>query len=178
MTCFDFTESEVGTYGEVIMAVIVAPFVKPGEPFPKSAFYPYLVATTTPESRKHAIERWHLPHWMADVSVDFEGADGQRSCRIGCDGETVAELTISDYQWKPVSHLYQSFMNDDAGAYQANIVMEGEQSEHEEEKGKLVLHDHAFNKDLDITEVWDVPFRELWMRNGIQTFDPLITLSV
>ena len=31
MTVFDFTESEVGAYGEVVMAVIVSPLVKPGE---------------------------------------------------------------------------------------------------------------------------------------------------
>ena len=43
MTAFDFTESSVGSYGEVVMAVIVSPLIKPGERLPKSAFYPYLV---------------------------------------------------------------------------------------------------------------------------------------
>ena len=40
MTAFDFTESLVGAYGEVVMSVIVSPLVKPGERLPKSAFYP------------------------------------------------------------------------------------------------------------------------------------------
>ena len=71
----------------------------------------------------------------------------------------------------------QSFMKDDAGAYLANIIMEGDQSEHEEETGRLTLHDHAFNQDLDIAEVSDQPFRELWMRAGRQSFDPLIQLE-
>ena len=44
--------------------------------------------------------------------------------------------------------------------------MEGEQSEHEEEKGSVKLHDHPFNKELSIADVYDVPFRELWMRDG------------
>ena len=177
MTCFDFTDSEVGPYGEVVMAVIVAPFVEPGERLPKSAFYPYQVATTTAAARAHAIERWHLPHWMEDVGMDVSQADGRRTTRVTCNGDLAAELTVSDYQWKPVSHLYQSFMKDDSGAYQANIVMEGEESEHEEEAGKLVLHDHPFNADLEIADVWDVPFREIWMRQGKQTFDPLIQLQ-
>jgi hypothetical protein len=177
MTAFDFTDSMVGAYGEVVMSVIVAPLVKPGERLPKAAFYPYLVATTTKAARDHAIERWHLPHWMEDVQMSF-AQDGRRvTARIGVDGEPVAELTISDHSWNPVSHLYQSFMKDGDNAYLANIIMEGSQSEHEEETGKLVLHEHPFNKDLVISEVYDVPFRELWMREGVQTFNPLIQLE-
>jgi hypothetical protein len=178
MTAFDFTESLVGPYGEVVMSVIVAPLVKPGERLPKSAFYPYLVATTTRAARDHAIERWHLPHWMEDVRVRFERPGGRVSAQVAsAEGEPLAELTISDHSWSPVSHLYQSFMRDEQGAYLANIVMEGSQSEHEEETGRLVLHDHPFHKDLVISEVYEVPFRELWMRDGLQTFDPLIQLQ-
>lgn len=177
MTVFDFNESMVGSYGEVVMAVIVSPLVKPGERLPKSAFYPYQVATTTKAAREHAIERWHLPHWMEDVDVRFEKQGHLVTAHVASGGEPVAALTIGDHSWQPVSHLYQSFMKNDQGAYLAQILMEGQQSEHEEELGKLVLHDHAFNKHLEIGEVYDVPFRELWMRDGKQTFDPLITLQ-
>jgi hypothetical protein len=177
MTVFDFDQSEVGEYGEVVMAVIVAPLLKAGERLPKSAFYPYLVATTTRASREHAIERWHLPHWMEDVEVAFEPGPRKLGARVSAGGQPVAELRISDHSWHPVSHLYQSFMKDDSGAYQANIVMRGDQSEHEEETGQLKLHEHPFNESLAISEIYDRPFRELWMRGGIQTFDPLIQLQ-
>jgi len=177
MVAFEFTESEVGPYGEVVMSVIVSPLVKPGERLPKSAFYPYLVGTTTKAARDHAIERWHLPHWMEDVEMEFL-RDGRRiTATVGVDGAPVAELSISDHSWNPVSHLYQSFMKDEEGTYLANIVMDAEQSEHEEETGRLVLHDHPFNRDLVISDVYEIPFRELWMRKGIQTFDPLIQLQ-
>ena len=177
MTAFDFTESMVGPYGEVVMAVIVSPTVKPGERLPKSAFYPYLVATTTKAARDHAIERWHLPHWMEDVGVQFQQDKGRLTAKVSSGPDPVAELTVTDHSWSPVSHLYQSFMKDGQGAFLANIVMEGSQSEHEEELGKVVLYEHSFNKDLVISEVYDVPFRELWMKEGRQTFDPLITLQ-
>jgi hypothetical protein len=177
MTVFDFTESMVGSYGEVVMSVIVSPLVKPGERLPKSAFYPYQVATTTKAAREHAIERWHLPHWMEDVDVRFVKDGHQLTAHVKAGGDAVADLTINDHSWAPVGHLYQSFMKNDDGAYLANILMEGQQSEHEEELGKVVLHEHPFNKDLMIPEVYDVPFRELWMRDGMQTFDPLITLQ-
>jgi hypothetical protein len=169
MTAFDFTESEVGAYGEVVMSVIVAPLVKPGERLPKSAFYPYLVATTTRAAREHAIERWHLPHWMEDVDIRFALGGNGLTARVAADGAPVAEMTIGDYSWNPVSHLYQSFMRDGDKSYLANITMEGEQSEHEEETGRVRLHDHAFNND--------VPFREIWMRSGAQTFQPLVQLE-
>ena len=177
MTVFDFTESEVGDYGEVVMAVIVSPLVKPGERLPKSAFYPYLVGTTTKAAREHAIERWHLPHWMEDVEVGFDRQAKAVTARVKVDGSPVADLTITDHSWNPVSHLYQCFMKDDQGAYLANITMEGRQSEHEEETGRIKLHEHPFNKDLEISEIYEQPFREMWMREGRQTFEPLIQLQ-
>jgi hypothetical protein len=161
----------------VVMSVIVAPLVKPGEKLPKSAFYPYLVATTTRAARDHAIERWHLPHWMEDVGVIFQPQGRTITARVSAEGAPVAELTITDYSWQKVSHLYQSFMKDDEGAYLANITMEGSQSEHEEETGRLKLYEHPFNKDLAISEIYENPFRELWMRDGVQTFEPLIQLQ-
>ncbi len=177
MTVFDFTESEVGDYGEVVMAVIVSPLVKPGERLPKSAFYPYLVGTTTKAARDHAIERWHLPHWMEDVDVRFDRQGKAVTARVEVDGSPVADLTITDHSWNPVSHLYQAFMKDDRGAYLASITMEGQQSEHEEETGRIQLHEHPFNKDLVISEIYEQPFREMWMREGQQTFEPLIQLQ-
>ena len=177
MTAFDFTESMVGPYGEVVMSVIVSPLVKPGKPLPKSAFYPYLVATTTRAAREHAIERWHLPHWMADVELTFTHGPRDVTARVSADGEPVAEMTISDYEWHPVSHLYQSFMHDNDGTYLANITMEGQHSEHEEETGRIKLFPHAFNKQLSLADVSETPFREMWMREGLQTFDPLIQLE-
>ncbi len=177
MTVFDFTESEVGDYGEVVMAVIVSPLVKPGERLPKSAFYPYLVGTTTKAARDHAIERWHLPHWMEDVDVRFDRQGKAVTARVEVDGSPVADLTITDHSWNPVSHLYQAFMKDDRGAYLASITMEGQQSEHEEETGRIQLHEHPFNKDLVISEIYEQPFREMWMREGQQTFEPLMQLQ-
>jgi hypothetical protein len=177
MTVFDFTESEVGSYGEVVMSVIVAPLVKPGEKLPKSAFYPYLVATTTKAARDHAIDRWHLPHFMEDVGIRFDPEGRSLTAKVDVGGTPVAELTIGDHSWQLVSHLYQSFMKDDTGAFLAHITMQGEQSEHEEETGRIKLHEHPFNRDLVISEIYEQPFRELWMRNGVQTFEPLKTLQ-
>jgi hypothetical protein len=109
--------------------------------------------------------------------VRFETAGKSITARVGAGGAPVADLTISDYSWSPVSHLYQSFMKDEQGAYLASITMEGQQSEHEEETGRLQLFDHPFNKDLVISEIYESPFRELWMRDGVQTFEPLVQLQ-
>ena len=175
MTAFDFNESMVGEYGEIVMAVIVSPLVKPGERLPKSAMFPYQVATTTKAARDHAIERWHLPHFMEDVQVEFDRSDPKVGIARVKDlkGAPIAELKVTAHQFAPVNHLYQSFMANDSGKYLASIVMEGAQSEHEDEKGNIVLHDHEFNKALSIGDVYETPFRELWMQNGRQTFDPL-----
>ena len=176
VTVFDFDESEVGEYGEVVYAVIVPPLVRDTR-LPKSAFFPWQVATTTSAARAHAIERWHLPHWMEDVAIEFDRSQpGRTTARVRAEGSLAVEMTVTEHSWQPVSHLYQSFQRDDAGTYLANILFEGEKSEHEDEKGQIVLHDNAFNKDIVLSEVYETPFRELWMRRGCQLFDPLAQL--
>lgn len=177
VTAFDFQESVVGPYREVVLSVMVAPLVKPGEKLAKSAFYPFLVATTTRAARDHAIERWHLPHWMDDVEIAFQREDHRMTARVRAEGEPVAELSVYDHSWNRVCHLYQSFMKDGDKAYLAQVTMEGNQSEHEEETGRLLLHDHPFHKHLALSEVCDIPFREVWMRDGVQSFEPLIQLE-
>jgi hypothetical protein len=174
VTVFHFNESEVGEYGEVVYAVLVPPMVEDGR-LPKGAFYPYQVATTTKAAREHAIERWHLPHWTDDVETELEPGDDGRSltARVKAEGTLVLEMTITDHSWDEVSHLYQSFQHDNSGKYMCNILFEGEKSEHEEETGRIKLHDHPFNKDIMISEVFEQPFREMWMRKGHQLFDPL-----
>jgi hypothetical protein len=114
---------------------------------------------------------------MEDVEIRFDRQGPKVTAAVAVAGAPVADLTISDYSWSPVSHLYQSFMKDGDKAYLAKILMEGGQSEHEEETGLLRLHEHAFNRDLVLSEVSEIPFRELWMRDGMQTFDPLIQLE-
>ena len=175
ITVFDFDESEVGAYGEVVYAVIVPPLVRDSR-LPQSAFFPWQVATTTKAARDHAIERWHLPHWMEDVEVAFERGDRRLTARVSAAGALALEMTVTDHSWQRVSHLYQSFQQDEGGKYLANILFEGEKSEHEEETGSLVLHDNGFNEDIVVYEVYEKPFRELWMRNGCQLFDPLLEL--
>jgi hypothetical protein len=177
VTVFDFDESEVGAYREAVYAVIVPPLVGGNGRLAKSAFYPWQVATTTNAARAHAIDRWHLPHWMDDVEVDVLRDGRKITAKVRAEGSPAAELTVTEHSWEPVSHLYQSFQRDESGSYLANILFQGEKSEHEEEAGHLVLQDHPFNKDLVIPEVSEIPFRELWMRNGVQVFDPLVLLG-
>lgn len=174
---FDFHDSPVGDYGELILSILVSPRVEPGVPMPRSAFYPFRLATTTRESREHAIERWHLPHWMEDVDIAFDRQGDHIAVKVKADGAPVADMTIYPYAWKPVSHLHQSFMKDGDASYFAQITMEGEHSEHEDEKGIVKLYDHPFNKELAIPDVYEVPFREQWMREGVQTFQPLVQLE-
>jgi hypothetical protein len=178
ITIFDFVESEVGPYGEAVFAVMVPPLVPEDGRLPQAAHFPWQVATTTRAAREHAIERWHLPHWMEDVRIELDRSlPGKMTARVHADGSLALEMTITDHSWHPVSHLYQSFEKDDSGAYLANIQFEGEKSEHEEEAGHLTLHDNAFNKDIVVSEVYERPFREIWMRNGCQLFDPLRKLD-
>ncbi len=176
VTVFDFDESEVGAYGEVCYAVLVAPWLRDGR-IPKAAEYPWQVATTTAAARAHAIDRWRLPHWPEDVAVRLERSAGQITAKVCADGETAMQLTVTDHTWNEVRHLYQSFEKDETGLYVANMLFEGTLSEHEEETGTLVLHDCPFNRAIGLAELDPRPFREIWMQDGQQLFDPLTRLD-
>lgn len=174
---FDFHDSPVGAYGELILSVLVAPRVDPGRPWPRSAFYPFRLGTTTRESREHAIERWHLPHYMQDIALHWQRGDGHVTIHASDRGQPIVDMTITEHEWSTVEHPYQAFMQDDDDAYASMIVMAGAFSENEEERGGITIHSQAMT---DLCADWEVdvtPFRELWMKNGVQTFHPLQRLA-
>ncbi len=177
---FDFTAGSVdniGPYGELVLSVHVAPRIEAGRPMARAAFYPFLVGTTTKDSREHAIARWHLPHFPHNIDMDF--TIGAKDIKVAAahGGAPILDLHITDYQWESVEHYYQAYMHDGSGSYMATMALRGSFSENEEERGGITLHSHAFTAGLDIDGVNTTPFRELWMRDGTQTFDPLETLQ-
>lgn len=176
ITAFHFNESEVGPYDEVVLAIVVPPLVEPGKPLPKAAMYPFMVATSTEASRQHAIEKWHLPHIMRNLQVDARQSDGKMEITVTDDGDPVMEFTITEFESTPSKNLYNVFTVGPDDKYKVNIYMEAPHSEHEEEAGELVLHDHEFLAGLDPVEIETVPFREEWYGKGLQTFEELESL--
>jgi len=173
---FQFTESEVGPYDELVMAVITPPRVEPGRPLPKAAFFPFVVATSTAAARAHAIERWHLPHFMKDLDFSFASADGSMRVEVSDEGAPVLELTVTEHDFQEMVNPYHCFTVEADDRFKVNIFMHGPHSEHEEEVGELILHDHPMLAALTLEEVSTYPFREEWYQAGVQTFEELETL--
>ncbi len=174
---FQFTESEVGAYDELVMAIITPPRVVPGESLPKAAFFPFAVATSTPESRQHAMERWRLPHYMADLDFDFVEEDGTMTVSVAEGDSPVLDLSVTAHDFNTTTNPYHCFTVGESvgsdGRFKVNIFMNAPHSEHEFEDGELVLHDHPMTEMLTRDEVSTYPFREEWYRAGVQTFEEL-----
>lgn len=170
---FDFSGSQVGEYGELVLSVPVAPRLQQGRPMPRASFFPFLVGTTTRESREHAIELWHLPHFMEDIEIEFTVGERDIHAAAAHGGSKILDMHITDYEWESVEHHYQAFEHDETGTYMATMAMNARFSENEEERGSIELYPHAFNTGINIDGVNTTPFRELWMRDGFQTFQPL-----
>ncbi len=174
---FDFVESPIGPYGELILSILVSPLIDAETPMPRSAFYAFKVGTSTRESREHAIERWHLPHYMQDIDLAWHHGDGQLTIEATDRGKPMVRLTVTEHEWSKVEHRYQSFMQDDGGLYTANVIMAGEFSENEEERGAIQIRSHGMAELIHDWDIETTPFRELWMRNGVETFFPVKTLA-
>jgi hypothetical protein len=173
VTAFEFSDSLVGPYKEIYLAVIVPPLVRQGGTMPKSALFPFMLATTTQSSREHAIERWHLPHYMKDVSIDFERAGRRVSVKVRDEDKPVLDFSISEHTWTTADDLYQSFMTRNAERFKVDVRMTGRFTQHEEESGELALYDHPVCSRLRTDEIASYPFREIWMKDGVQTFQEI-----
>jgi len=173
VTAFDFTESMVGQYYEIVLSVIVPPRVEPGKQLPKAAFFPFMVGTTTDASREHAIERWHLPHYMKAVQVSMVPSDEMMQVGVTDAGKPILDMTVTSHVFQPVRDLYNSFMVNGDEHFKVNIFIEGPHAEHEEERGTLVLHEHEMTRGLTIPDVSGIAFREQWLKGGLQTFEEM-----
>ncbi|MEE8147925.1 MAG: hypothetical protein V3T24_09995, partial [Longimicrobiales bacterium] len=144
---------------------------------PKAALFPFLVATTTEESRREGIDRWRLPHFMQDIEVTFEEGDERIDISVGAGGDPILEMTATSYKFEATEMLFHTFMSDDEGDFVSHVTMEGEgYSEHEFERGSLTLYEHEMTKGLTLDEVNDYPFREQWLKKGVEKFTPLRSL--
>jgi len=172
VTVFDFVNSEVGAYRELALSILTPPNISGGVEWPGSAFFPFVVGTSSEASRLHAIERWRLPHYMKDIEVEFAEVKGGIRIHAHERGRPILDLDVSGCDWSQTRQLYQVFSSSEARLYKADIRMEGLFAEHEEETGRLVLHDHPMCASLAGTEVAR-PFREIWLRDGVQSIDTL-----
>ncbi len=174
VTVFDFYEGDGGVFQELVLSVLVPPLVKPGDPLPKAGLFPFVVATSTEAGRREGVDRWKLPHLMRDIDVTLTEGDGQISAEASANGEPILELTGTSHRFEPAELLFHTFMCDAGGSYKADLTMRGESySEHEFERGSLVIHPHEMTEGLTADEIADAPFREQWMKKGVEVFAPL-----
>lgn len=176
ITAFEFTESAVGPYDEIVLAIVVPPMVIPGRQLPNAAFFPFAVGTSTEAARHHAIARWHLPHYMEDLQMHFAHASQEMALKVSDKGTPVLDLVVTEHEFHPATNFYNAFTVSDDQRFKANIHMKALHSEHEEERGSLTLYEHPLTEGLTRDRLSTVPFREQWYQEGLQTFEPLETI--
>ena len=177
VTAFDFVDSPVGPYREIALAVVVPPMAKSDGMFPKAAFYPVCVATTSRRGLLHRRDAWRLPCWDRPVEIAFQDLRDKINVYVYEDDDPIVDFTVSCRKWNTVDQAYQSFMVDDEKTYKADFRLRGPLSVHEEERGHITMHRHPLWAGLDRDEVEAIPFRELWMKDGVQTFEEIEALE-
>lgn len=174
ITAFDFTESEVGAYGELVISVLVSPFAPRGSELPVAATFPVILCTTSAASRAHAAERWALPEHDRTLMIRFESDAQTRRVVVEDDGAPVLTLSVERRQATPCVRLYQCFSSRAGQVHRVNLNIEGSLDEHEEESGRLILHDHPLAARIAGMIADDVPLREQSMGAGEQRFEALL----
>lgn len=183
ITLFEFDESPVGPYQEVVLSLFVVPRLIKGDVFPHAAVAPVRLGSTHHEARQHAIDLWHLPHFHEDIRVTYEHSETEQRLtgRVFCPrGEEILELNVTHSGvWKETCQQYQSFQADETGLYMSKIDWSGTLSEHEEGRGSVHFRDHRFFKGLAVPlRVDSPPLREMWMKEGLEAIHhPINRLS-
>ena len=171
VSAFDFVQSEVGAYRELVLSVLTPPQVPRGGAWPRSAFFPFLIGTSSEASRHHGMTRWHLPHYPRDIALTFEVQANRLSMHAHERAQPIVALEVRGGPWSQAQQLYQLFSAAGGQLHQADVRMGGLVSEHEEETGRLVSHNHPMSTRLAAIDHASRPFREVWIRNGVQSIE-------
>jgi hypothetical protein len=182
ITMFHFSESPIGPYDELVISAYVVPRMGLTSRHQHAAVHPIVVASTYHEARQHAIDLWHLPHFMEDIYIRFEESDDRRVLKgtaFCYRDEPIVSLEISQSgTWRPVQQFYQSFQKDSSGSYVGVLDMTGELSEHEGGTGTLVLYpQHRLFEKIDLSELDPFPYREMWMKHGVENYHDLLSVD-
>ncbi len=174
INAFEFDETEVGPYGELVLSVLVPPYARAGQSLPFAAYFPFGLATSTEASRAHATERWRLPQYRNCLDIAFDRSEQGRQVIVRDGDASVMRLSVGHSRSTTATRPYQCFSQDDSGLYRVGISIQGDYDEHEEELGSLDLADHDFTTHFAAALDDDIPFREQSIDRGEQRFGDLI----
>lgn len=174
LTVFDFDDTEVGAYRELVASVVVPPWAPRGEALPHAAFFPFLLATTTDASRAHAAARWQLPQLDRCLQIELESSPQRRTVTVHDDRQALLRLTVGSGAQVGSRRLYQCYSADAEHQYRVEIEIEGPLCEHEDELGELELNPHPLTATLEALLDDPIPFREQCMDAGEQRFATLV----
>jgi len=176
VNAFHFRESVVGPYAELMLSVVVPPFPGRWGQHPKAGFYPFMAATSSEESRRHRSEMFRIPHIAEDIDARFAETAGALQVSIWTRSGPVVDLTVTQHKWETTTHLLHTFMMDGKQRYKANLQISGRYTVHENERGRMTLHRHPITTALTLEEISPYPFREHWLKEGVELFHPLETV--
>jgi hypothetical protein len=174
VTVFDFHESEVGAYQELVASILVSPWAPRGERLPDAAVFPVFLATSTEASREHASERWRLPQLDRCLAIDLDRSSDERVAVVREDQHVLLRLRVTGTTAVDTRRAYQCFSVDVEHLCRVMIEIDGRMCEHEDEHGELELGEHP--RVASLAQLLDdpIPFREQWLDAGEQHFGALV----
>ena len=176
VTAFHFRDSEVGPYAELVFSVVVPPVVGSWARHPKAGFFPFVSATSSEASRRLRADRLRIPTYPADIDAQFIERADQVRIRIRAEDQPVVDLTVTQHIWGSTTHLLQSHMMDGEQRLKADLQISGRYSMHEQERGRITLYPHLMTAALTLGDVSPYPFREHWLKEGLELFHPVEAL--
>lgn len=176
VTVFHFSGTEVGSYVELMLSIVVPPVVDEWGRHPKGAFFPFQAATSSEASRLHRRSLLRIPHFEEDIDAQFIEKEDRVRVQVWGGGSPILDLTVYQHRWQSTTHLLHAFMMDGPLRLKADLQISGRYTVHEHERGEMTLHEHPMTRQLTLGEVSPQPFREHWLKEGFELFHPVEAL--
>lgn len=171
ITVFNFTESEVGGHGELVISALLAPWATKSDNLPYASYYPIFLATTTKVSQDFVTRNFYMPKFEHEVDINFDRQGETRSVSVSHGGARIIELAVRSLgSLEPTSRSFQCFSSQGEQLYRAAVDITGQLCEHEEETGQLIIGPHEAGLQLGELFQERIPFREQFMESGVEYF--------
>lgn len=174
ITSFDFIDSEVGPYGEVVISILVPPFANRDVELPHAATFPIVLLTTTEASAAHNGERWYLPGFERPVNIELTQVENRRILRVVDNGNPILSLHVQRQGGGSASRLFQVFTTHKGILHRANVRFLGDLDEHQNETGKLELFPHPLADRIAAALQDDLPIVEQSMDAGEEQYADVV----
>lgn len=175
---FDFYDTPVGKYQEIIIGILTQAYLTPEKNIPKATIFPINLATTSDASRQHAIDNYKLPHYLKNIDISFDTKGPKKILKCKEDNKIFLNIElVIENKGEKAKEYHQSLIYSAEKIFLSKIYIDANICETQDEKGNIELTNHDFFKNININSINNTPYLERFASTGVETMFELESIQ-